>query len=186
MTDLQYPLIGLLGRARSGKDTFARGLIARGYQRVAFADALRTSLLKTNPLVASSWNDGIPRRLSVLVHSFGWEGLKSGEYGAEVRRLLQHHGVAIREIDPDFWVTAAIGRVGTPDGVVVTDVRFPNEAETIQERGGILVRVVRPSLVTPKTAHISETALDDYPTDFTVRNSGTSAEFVELARTLRF
>ena len=46
-------IIGLAGKAGSGKDEVAKILIdLYGYKRIAFADAIRDALYELNPLVA--------------------------------------------------------------------------------------------------------------------------------------
>ena len=67
--------------------------------------------------------------------------------------------------------------------VVVTDVRFPNEADLIDEFGGHTVRVLRPSAEVDDT-HPSETALDHYPVDLTIENVGTLEDLQAKARDL--
>jgi hypothetical protein len=52
---------------------------------------------------------------------------------------------------------------------VVTDCRFPNEAEQIKKCGGLVVRVKRP-YSKPVNGHISEIALDNYDFDYTLHN----------------
>jgi hypothetical protein len=186
---VQYPLIGLVGKARSGKDTFARGLVERGYTRVAFADPLREVLEGTDPLLhAGPWR---PARLSVALERQGsFEEAKSSSYGPDIRRLLQNLGQAVRRLDEDFWLRAGMESAHKAiyhgsGAAVITDVRYTNEADAIQKAGGVLVRIVRPGLESTDT-HASETELDRYPVDFTVRNSGTAEDFVEFARTVRF
>ncbi|WP_051432591.1 hypothetical protein [Promicromonospora kroppenstedtii] len=192
MTDIPHPLIGLVGVKRSGKDTFAAGLVERGYTRVAFADPLREMVEEIDPwLITPPWQpEPTIRLLQALQIYGGWEGLKDTPYGPEARRLLQQSGQAVRRRGPGFWLNAGLAEAtgalmeGAP-GVVITDVRYKNEADAIQRDGGILVRIVRPDLVSTDT-HPSETELADYPTDFTIRNSGTADELVALARDLRF
>jgi hypothetical protein len=194
---VQYPLIGLLGKARSGKDTFARGLVERGYTRVAFADPLRELVEEINPIIgldASHPDVGgtyrVQRLGDALAALGGWESLKDTPYGPEARRLLQQSGQAVRRLDEGFWLRAGMEKAHEAayrgsGGAVITDVRYTNEADAIQEAGGVLVRIVRPGLESTDT-HSSETELDRYPVDFTVRNSGTAEDFVEFARTVRF
>lgn len=181
-----YPLVGLVGRKRSGKDTFARGLANQGFTRVAFADPLRDALLETNPIVgvhltvhgggASSYHS---QRLSaVLAAHGGWEGVKDTKYADEVRGLLQRYGQAIRRLEPDFWLRQAMAKAQRYENAVITDVRYRNEADAVQMAGGILIRIVRPGLDTSDT-HASETELDDYPIDFVVRNHYSSADQLE-------
>lgn len=172
--------IALIGRARSGKDTVAARLIAsHSFTRVAFADPLKEMALKINPIVDVEPYEcdevlyAEEERLSHLVRAVGWERAKD-EY-PEVRRILQQTGQAIRELDPDFWVRLALSTIGcvfTP--VVVTDVRYPNEADALRAEGFRLVRIVRPG--SPWLDHESETALDDYPVDALIINAGSLAE----------
>ncbi|MFG3715816.1 hypothetical protein [Micromonospora sp. NPDC047730] len=163
------PLIGLLGRARAGKDTVAGRLVERhGFRRYAFADALKEAALIADPIVVPVDTVGGSLRLSHFVHSVGWEAAKEVR---EVRRTLQQFGVGIRHLDPHFWVRVVMDEVSDPDGpaAVITDVRFPNEAAAIRAAGGKLVRVVRPGQ-DESDQHISEVALADWPVDHTLLN----------------
>lgn len=165
-------IVGLIGAKRSGKDTLAGRLVtAHGFERVAYADALKGAAYDMNPYLGA---DGL--RLADLVDSIGWEAAKAS---LEVRRFLQALGVAMRDhVHRDIWTNVVRDRLeaarehGT--NVVVTDVRFPNEAKQIKEYGGIIVRIVRPTLMWDTAdAHISERALDDYRPDYTVHNDST-------------
>lgn len=170
-------IIGLMGKKRSGKDTFAERLVsAHGYRRVAFADPIREALLELNPIVsAEEWQDDLELsnhgvdevRLAELVDRLGWEGAKANP---EVRRLLQEFGVGLRRVDNDLWLNAALRKVDAAEGpVVITDVRFPNEFDALAARGATMVRVVRPG-TEPSDQHVSETALDDYEPDVEIYN----------------
>lgn len=167
------PLVGLIGKAGSGKDTVGARLVAHhGYERAAFADALRAVLLDVNPLLSTY--SGRPR-LAALVDDVGWDTAKNNR---EVRRLLQALGVAIREhVAQDVWVEVVMRTVDSHPGVpyVITDVRFPNEADAIRARGGILVRIERPDApgLGSRSLHVSETALDQYEVDYKLNNSST-------------
>ena len=183
-------LIGVTGKKRAGKDTFAEALIEdRGFTRVAFADPLRESLYALNPfLPPGTVSPGqlapyTPIRLRDYVDGLGWHDAKDHP---EVRRLLQEHGLAMRNhAHPDVWVDAAM-RKARPileggGGVVITDVRFPNEAARIKTRWGLLVRVTRPNLPDPPDPHISEVALDDWTVDIEVLNNGTVTDLKSYA-----
>ena len=167
-------LIGLSGVARSGKDTVAGFLVAeRGFHRVAFADALKAVLADVDPLMGSH-----TRLHDRLEH--GWELAKSEP---EVRMLLQRLGVACRNhIGSDVWVEAVFARIEEamdnegPSRWVVSDVRFPNEAEAIRSRGGQVWRVERPGFG-PVNDHVSESALAaGFHFDQVVENDGTLAD----------
>ena len=183
-------VVGLIGHARSGKDTFASFLIAEaGYQRFAFADPMKSAALALDPIVRIETDETghlslfpqtspIHRRLSSVVGDIGWERAKEIR---EVRRTLQRLGTEMGRdvLGEDVWVRTTLDKalpVATREHpVVITDVRFPNEAEAISAAGGVLVRIVRPGsgAVGATALHSSETALDGWHTDFTVLNDST-------------
>jgi hypothetical protein len=69
--------------------------------------------------------------------------------------------------------------------VVVTDCRYPNEADALKAAGFRLVRVVRPGAPPqPFGSHASETALDDYVPDALVLNAGSVYELLMRADAL--
>jgi hypothetical protein len=71
--------------------------------------------------------------------------------------------------------------------VVVSDVRYPNEAETLRAHGFRIIRIVRPDaepLPGGASAHDSETALDDYVPDALIYNGGSLAELHSRADAL--
>jgi hypothetical protein len=181
---IRYRHVGLIGRARAGKDSVASRLSERhGYQRVAFADRLKEAALKVNPIITHIPMAGgygyTQLTLRDIVAADGWEGAK--QY-TEVRRFLQDYGQTVRDLDPDFWVRAAreaidaANRLSLP--VVVTDVRYANEARWLLNRGFTLVRVTRPNVTLAGEAgrHKSETELADWATDMTIANAGTLSD----------
>ncbi|UJB43611.1 deoxynucleotide monophosphate kinase family protein [Streptomyces sp. A1-5] len=176
-----HPHIALIGRARSGKDTIAARLASRhAYTRVAFADPLKDMCLSIDPAVAYelAGYGPLPIRLSVVIERHGWERAK--DRIPEVRRTLQRVGQAVRDHEPDHWLSLALDKVATADTwnlpVVISDCRYPNEAEALKNRGFKLVRVVRPEAGRLAAPHESETALKDYPADITIANDGSIAD----------
>jgi hypothetical protein len=171
--------IGLIGKARSGKDTAALALIReRLYTRVAFADALKEMAISIDPLIPTAVDSHgrIYTRLSSLIRDVGWEYAK--DHYQEVRRVLQHTGQTVRAYDDEFWIRAVRHKLNNAERwnlpVTVTDVRYPNEANMLRARGFRLVRITRvPPLSGYGTEHDSETALDDYAADVTIENNGT-------------
>jgi hypothetical protein len=168
--------IGIIGKARSGKDTAALALVAEHhYTRLAFADPLKELALAIDPLIPTSIDSHgrIHTRLSALIRDVGWEYAK--DHYQEVRRLLQRTGGGVREIDETFWLTATRKKLNAAEAwnipVVVTDVRYPNEANMLRSRGFRLIRITRPGVADDQ--HDSETALDTYPADLTIENTGT-------------
>ncbi|MEV0444023.1 hypothetical protein AB0I84_41680 [Streptomyces spectabilis] len=169
--------IGIMGRAGTGKDTVGGWFVEhRGYRRVAFADPLKEAALKADPVIEGPYPRyplGWTVRLSVLVEHVGWERAKD-EY-PDVRRFLQGLGGAVRAIDEDFWLRTAVKRVveenerGRP--VVITDVRYPNEAASLKRAGFQLLHIDRPGI--PHLTHESESALGPEDAHLLVCNDGT-------------
>ncbi|MDG4792713.1 hypothetical protein [Micromonospora sp. WMMD1082] len=162
------PLIGVMGKKRAGKDTIAARLVeAHGFRQYAFADALRECALIADPIVTPLDTVGRSLRLSDVVSAVGWEEAKAHR---EVRRTLQQFGVSVRHLDPHFWVRVVMDEVAhRSQPVVITDVRFPNEADAIEAAGGVLWRVTRPGQ-DESDQHISETALSGRPAHAALHN----------------
>jgi hypothetical protein len=88
-----------------------------------------------------------------------------------VRDFLQKLGTdALRNgLHTNVWVNALMADYTEDSNWIITDTRFPNEAEAIKSKGGIIIRVNRPG-VSAINAHPSETALDDWKFDYTIAN----------------
>lgn len=172
-----YNLIGLTGYAQSGKDTVASILVEKyGYSRIAFADKIRDFLYGINPMVACSPTG----YLQDLVNLVGWDNAKQEP---QVRRLLQDLGISARELlDENIWITSALGNVNEGERVVVTDVRFENEAIMIKLMGGQLWRVKRVGFG-PVNDHISESELDGYKVNQIFVNNGSIEDLALLVTT---
>lgn len=142
-------LLGLTGKAGSGKDTAAIALRSLGFVRVAFADPIRDML---RALGVSEEHMSGPAKEMPVPH-----------LGLSYRRLAQTLGTEWgRTLDPDFWIRVARERIACQLGhspVVVTDVRFDNEARLIREMGGALLQIERPG-IPAVAAHVSEAGVD--------------------------
>lgn len=166
-------LVGLTGYAGVGKDEAAKGLIAAGWTRLAFADPVRAMALAIDPLVVWPLFSPDPVRLSLIVAKRGWHTAKQAP---EVRRLLQTIGTdGVRaHLGADAWVRAFdLARDRRAD-TVAPDVRFPNEADHIRRHGGLVIRIDRPG-VGPVNGHASED-IDAVGADATVVNDLSVAE----------
>ena len=170
-------IIGLGHVAQVGKDTVGKILVEQhGFTRVAFADDVKAMALDIDPLIpVARWGRTDLVRLSEFVAEVGWEEAKKQH---EVRRFLKRLGTeGIRTRVPDFWVDRAfdqmhlLRRVGVGD-IVLTDVRFKNEAMAIKDAHGFVIDVRRPGVVAADD-HPSEHELDDWPFDLTLNHSGS-------------
>jgi hypothetical protein len=188
-------IIGLSGYARSGKDTAAAVLVEEfGFTRVAFADKLREVLYALDPIITADIEhhgmfglhnspDSVYGRLANVIDQFGWNGYKESPWSDEIRRLLQRLGTEAgrQTLWDSIWVDAALTGHDDDAKLVVTDVRFPNEAQAISEKDGQLWRVERTG-VGPANSHASETSLDNWLFHRHLNNTGTLEEFRQLVR----
>lgn len=172
-------IIGLGHQAQVGKDTVAGYLVEKyGFKRLAFADQLKLMALDLNPIV--EYGTFHPT-LHGLVDRLGWEEAKKEP---SVRRFLQNLGVTVRDrIDPDAWANVVrrqilAGEQAGQINFVITDVRFPNEFEMLEDLGALLVKVTRNDRP-PVSQHVSEYALTDWPWHKTLENSGTLDELFQ-------
>lgn len=188
-------LIGVTGKKRSGKDTLAQALTGVGFVRVAFADPIRDLAYALDPLVWVEADEqhmlpqavrllgrGSSHRLAWLVDVVGWEAAKDTR---EVRRTLQRLGVDAgrKVLGESVWLDLGMTAAARHEDVVITDVRFPEEADAVRTAGGRVVRVTRPG-VTSFDTHATETAMDGYPVDVEVVNDTTVEALHAAALTL--
>jgi hypothetical protein len=130
------------------------------YRRVSFANALRFDLQE----LFNAPNDKSARvRLSLeqlsllgVITAFPEE--------LTVRDILQRRGQFMRNTQPGYWVSRFHKAYGEEDKLIVDDVRYPDEAEYIQERAGGVFRIIpypgwKPGLF---AEHESEMALDEW------------------------
>lgn len=180
-------IIGLTGKKGSGKDTVGSYLVEQhGFVRVSFAEPLKSSVAALFDLPVKQiekWKND-PHAVVAL-------GLKVEDgwiLGDEMafRAFLQRYGTeAHREqFGDDFWVEQ--GKRAIRDakslgaaGIVVTDVRFDNEADAIRSMGGSIVRVFRPEAERGDDSHASEQLPQ---ADFALVNTGTFEYLYDQAR----
>lgn len=162
-------LIGLTGQPRSGKDTFAKHLVEHhGYVHRAFATPLKAAaaILLGRPVGEMSGENGFDRE-AILP-----------EWGFSTREFLQKFGTEVMRdnFGQDFWIKRMRGSLRPGGNYVITDCRFPNEAELIRELGGKIIEIWRPSAV--GNSHISNQYISP---DYRVVNTGTLMELWEHA-----
>ena len=176
-------IIGLSGYAQSGKDTVAGMLIGlHGYDNRAFANGVRALAYELDPIVDAFTEDSAIY-LSSWVDEKGWEKSKVSE--PEIRRILQRLGVGARTvIGENVWVDLAMKGLQPEDKVVITDVRFPNEAQAIKDLNGEIWRIQRPGVL-PVNNHPSETSMDDWKFDkVLINNAGLDQLKSQIASNL--
>lgn len=185
--------IGITGKARSGKDTFAEllanALFDKSGQRfilMAYAHELKLRVQRDFDLSYEQlWGE---EKESEDKRYFNKQSLSSADPANKywtAREILQAYGQFYRTIDYNFWVNELFRVIDDKEyeNVIITDVRHPNEADPIVEKNGIMIKVTRESKDEIHGAqHISETAMDDYaPIGFHVINDYGLEELKQAA-----
>lgn len=111
-------VIAFCGFEQSGKDYSCKRLITtKGFEKVAFADALREVSFK---LLGYSVEEGMKH----------YEDLKKSPIynGLTFRNILENLGSAIRKYDRNFWAKTVLVRIKqTSKNICISDLRYPNE-----------------------------------------------------------
>lgn len=88
------------------------------------------------------------------------------------REFLQYFGTEVgRSIDKDLWIKALMYSYGRDKEShwIIPDVRFPNEADAIRNAGGVLWKIEREG--SGAGNHISEKLIDDIKVDLVIENN---------------
>lgn len=126
---------------------------------------------------AYSYEPGFWRKVSRLLTTGNL--LRDGMlFKASPRQLLQKIGTEFfrTRVSPDFWVELI-----PSSGVIVTDVRFLNEAGHIKSKNGLIVKVCNSSIKNIDTSHASEQYIAEIKEDFQIANDGVSMATLERA-----
>ena len=173
-------IIAALGYARTGKDEFARVAVEEfGFTRFAFADKLRECLYALNPVVDT---DGItPIRVQDVIDQYTWDNYKRSKFGGEIRVLLQRFGTEVGRdlIADDIWLRE-LDKVDS-SRIIVTDARFINELEKVENMDGYTVRIHRTG-VGPVNDHPSETTIDQWNPHEVIYNDGSLESYHDKVR----
>lgn len=180
-------VVGLTGRAGSGKDLVGAMMRLYDFERLAFADGVRQevamAIRRRGELPAEIRMDR--EDIEGMWHLWDPEQVWEKPTGPLMRSLLQQWGTEYRrEQEPDYWITrlqARLSRIAAAKvspRIVITDVRFPNEARWIREAGGEVWRIDRPGI--GQDSHISERPLPDELVTRTIKNSGDQYLLAEL------
>lgn len=197
-------IIGISGKIGSGKNYLAEKLLQKleqlGYTTTesSFAGGLRTELNRIIKTITVEMLDGstgleiveklknlysVSKQEAELLYSClindvtHVDGLNANSRTESIRRALQILGTDIRrKQNNNYWVELFFKTLPEADYIVVTDVRFPNEADSIVKHEGIMLRLDLPQEIINERVkqrdgltyseealtHPSEIALDDY------------------------
>jgi hypothetical protein len=187
-------VIAVAGKLNSGKGTLAEVFSHEGnFAPMAFADPMKLIL----------------QDLFNFSHLELWG--PSEHRSPRTREILQAFGTDFaRKYDPEVWVDYMDRRIKayeqsgvdkcfpheprrtTPQGIVITDLRFPNEAQMLRrEYGATIIKIVRPhsddAALPEHNRHESETAVATIPNEdirYVVYNTGSREDLLDEAHRL--
>lgn len=182
-----FRVIGLAGRKGAGKSAVAKLLVNEyGFSEAAFADPLKKGLQQLLGLEEDQlWG---PRKDTI-----------DPTWGVQPRQLLQYLGTEVfRDQLPQLfdwkdrrrspWVfrmRRELERRWAEDPrkyIVISDIRFPDEAAFVHELGGRVWQVERPGQI-GLDFHESE-GRTDFPVDENLHNTGTLEDLHTKVRIL--
>ena len=157
-------IIGICGKARSGKDTVSSKitmlLLGKPFYPFNFANNLkRCCAIITNTPISNWYKQNLKN-----------EYLPSPFDEWTYRSFMQQFGTnACRNIlDDDIWINSMFAGIDK-ENIIISDVRFINEAAAIKDRGGIIIKVQRDCV--ENMNHQSETEIDDICPDYILDNN---------------
>ena len=218
--DNQPIIIGLAGKAGSGKTSVAESIIPKGslettkfgyrWDHLFFALPLyEMASIKKNIMGANEKSRKLFALHSTLYDLYGGsaignmpaydnfiemvreiEALPIEPEGIKPRTFLQKAGDICRQDYPEcfaHWAIIKSNRLynqfcnenddmdNSKMAIIISDVRYPNEANMIKNFGGQVWWIDREG-IGPLNDHASENSLNDYPFEFYIENNGTVEE----------
>ena len=183
-------IIGISGKAGSGKDTAAKMLeVLYANPDISYEDFSNRKYKNFADIQIVHFADILKETVQVLFGIGEWEtNTQEGKkttiewIGKTVRELLQGVGQGLRDaIDPNLWIKVLFANTENWSNYIIADVRYPNEVYAIKKRNGVLIRIDRKGAGAGN--HSSETALDDYKEwDVHIENNGSLESLFEAMK----
>ena len=167
-------IVGLIGAKRTGKTTCAEYLINNyKFESIAFADPIKQACKiifdfdeeqlegKYKETVDERW--GITPRQAFQI------------MGTDFFRqfLPENHKEFEKVVGNKMWIKRLMiwCEKNKEKNIVISDIRFPNEAEEVKKMGGILIKITNPKVNINKDSHISEQLIDKIDYDYLINNN---------------
>ena len=186
-------VISLLGKKGHGKDYVSDLLLSILEKQAitfAFADQLKYIVSKMfNIDIHDLYNDSKEYKMinlttfeirttdetmlsNIFTANKEKDFFKSKDIWVKFRDLLQYFGTDVMQpaFGPRIWINQVVNALCPYRINIITDVRFISEYKAVKSIDSVTIRIINPNIEN-NDPHISETQLDDYPTDYTIINN---------------
>jgi hypothetical protein len=182
-------LVAVLGRKRSGKDTFSDYIIQKyGFIKYSFADPLKKGIqaffnLSNEQLYDEKLKETIDERWGVTPRTL-FQVIGTDIFQHTIKSFLpelkgeprKHWVILFKE-----WYLDLMQK--NPNLlVIISDARFLHELTEIKELGGIIIKIIRPLSETNGDLHQSEKEIDDIPEElinYKIKNDSSLDDFYQ-------
>jgi hypothetical protein len=164
-------IIGLAGKAGSGKDLFAELIKKRltSVENLAFAKPIKDAA----KILFNFTDDQLYNYIKKEEIDPIWD--------KSPRQIFQLLGGMLRkDVHENFFIMNIKQKIESSNAnvIVITDVRFINELEFIRSIGGKIIKILRPNAITTEHCDdISEQGISNELADVIIINDGTIEEF---------
>jgi len=158
-------LVGLVGRARAGKDTVA-GLLGLPIVKLAqpVKDAIR---------VLYGWTDN---------HTEGHlKDLRDARFDVTPREAMVHLTNAMKKLNGPKFFSHRFLENWDGKSAIITDVRYQEDLDLLRKHGAVFVRVERQGC----SNHAHELPIDTLKVDYVIKNNGTMSDLVDELTNLK-
>lgn len=166
-------IIGLTGRKRAGKDSAAQIINQiTNYEsfNLSFAGPLKKAVSEVFGIQITDQNKEIALPL----------------WNATPRQLLQNVGDQLKTLYQDIFIRSMESRIHNINQfpspkdnlIIITDVRFNNEAEYVLSKGGVIIEINADQRLGKRNDnHCSEDGIDQKYVDYVIYNNDDTKEF---------
>lgn len=165
-------LFAICGHKRHGKDSIADVLVAHfRFRKDQFARPMKEAcaiIFGWSPEIMERYKEDIDPRLGISPRqALMLLGTEFGQY-----MLCEKYPQFKETTGRKLWVKRTLATYLPAQNLVISDLRFPHEAEEVRAKGGKIIRVIRPEIPVDNS-HESESAVALIESDYTIINDGT-------------
>lgn len=164
-------IIGITGRKYNGKDTlgdvFIKELL---FEKLSFANNLKKAVKDifdfTDEQIYGNKKEDVDEFWKISPRQV-MQFIGTDLFRNQMKKILPND-------NEDIWVKCVEKQIlnDKHKHFVITDVRFQNEVDMIKKYGGIIIKIIRPSIIDIST-HASEQNIDNIIADYDIINNGS-------------